>query len=112
MRPFELIQFIHTPLFDESMAAVPMTDEELRSLQNDLQANPEAGNLVRGTGGARKIRVGVERRGKSAGARVIYYYAGRDRTIYLILAFSKKDAATLSQAGKTVIRALIQELSS
>jgi hypothetical protein len=104
-----LLTFVHTRLFDRMLASVPMSDEELQGVQAVLQANPHAGDLVKGTGGARKIRVGVKGRGKSGGARVLYYYAATDATIYLIAAYGKSRTSNLSAAGRAIIRTIIKE---
>ncbi len=48
--------------------------EELYALQDELIASPEKGTLEKGTGGAQKIRMKGEYRGKSGNARIIYYY--------------------------------------
>src|ERR1700712_906178 len=103
-----LIHFIHTPLFDESAESVPLTDADLRAVQNTLRADPETGDLIRGAGGARKLRAAVKGFGKRGGARVIYYYAGRDGTIYLLLAYSKDESDSLTAAGKVALRTLIK----
>ena len=50
-----------------------LSDESYRSLQQVLVANPEAGNLIRQSGGLRKIRWSGEGRGKRGGVRIIYY---------------------------------------
>jgi hypothetical protein len=104
-----LLHFIHTPEFEES-AAETLGDEELRAAQIDLQANPEAGRLIAGTGGARKLRVATGRRGKSGGARVIYYYKARRQTVYLLLAYSKSEADTLSAAGQKLLREILRAI--
>ena len=49
--------FIMTPVFDNSWAAMGLDDADLVDLQNTLLVDPEAGDVIPGTGGARKIRV-------------------------------------------------------
>ena len=49
------------------------TDEDLRSLQNFLLAAPDAGDVIRGGSGLRKLRWSAQGRGKRGGARVIFY---------------------------------------
>ncbi len=51
------------------------TDKEIRILQNELISKPDKGDLIKGTGGSRKIRMAVGNKGKSGGARVIYFLA-------------------------------------
>lgn len=50
------------------------SDEDLRALQNFLVVAPDAGDLVRGGAGLRKLRWSAQGRGKRGGARVIYYW--------------------------------------
>lgn len=69
---------------------------EYRQLQSRLTAKPQAGALIKGGGGIRKIRVAVGSRGKSGGARVIYYWAVRRAVIVLLYAYPKNMAADLT----------------
>ena len=104
-----LLHSIHTPEFEAS-AAETLDDGELRAAQLNLQENPEAGRLIAGTGGARKLRVATGRRGKSGGARVIYYYKSRAHTVYLLLAYSKSEADNLSAVGKKLLREILRAI--
>ena len=52
-----------------------LSDDEYRRLQNHLIAHPDAGAVIRATGGVRKVRWGAGGKGKSGGVRVIYYWA-------------------------------------
>lgn len=54
------------------MAEMGLGDSELARLQSLLLMDPEAGDVIQGTGGARKVRIPLEGRGKSGGGRVIY----------------------------------------
>ena len=69
-----MMQIIETSAFTRRVAGL-LTDDEYRALQSALVVNPEAGAVIVGTGGARKVRWAREGRGKSGGVRVIYYYA-------------------------------------
>ena len=55
-----------------------------------VSANPLCGVVVPGTGGVRKVRVGVEGRGKRGGARVIYLFGGDDVPVFLLALFAKR----------------------
>jgi DNA-binding transcriptional regulator YiaG len=67
------------------------SDDELLSLQLELVENPMKGKLVQKTGGARKIRMAVRGRGKSGGARVIYYFQDRNDVIWMLTAYLKSE---------------------
>jgi len=64
------LHFIHTKDFDLSIADIAMTDEDLRAVQETLQADPEAGDPIPKTGGVRKVRAALKRKAKGkVGAR-------------------------------------------
>jgi hypothetical protein len=85
-------------------------------LKQELARNPEKGDLLRGTGGFRKVRMRLPGRGKSGGARVIYYYLSADGVVYLVSIYAKnvQESLTAKQTKKlkefsAVIEAKIQE---
>src|ERR1051326_4335175 len=63
-------------------------------------ANPEAGDIIPGTGGLRKLRWGLEGTGKRGGARVVYYYHNEHLPLFLLSAYAKSRKANLSQAER------------
>lgn len=65
---------------------------------------------IAGTGGMRKLRVPVPGRGKRGGARVIYYYRNTRGRVYLITAYLKNVADTISDEGKKVLKQLAKQL--
>lgn len=104
------LEFIETDLFQETAAEIPVTDDELRRLQETLIDDPKSGAQVAGAGGVRKIRVGVKGKGKRGGARVIYYHVQARQVIYLLVAYDKGGADNLSVAGKKLMRQRTKEL--
>jgi hypothetical protein len=80
-------------------------DDEYRELQNYLMEHPEAGVIIKGGGGIRKLRWAREGTGKSGGARIIYYWAKPLSQIYMLTAYAKNekenmDAVTLARIAK------------
>jgi len=73
-------------------------------------ANPEAGNVIRGSGGIRKLRWGREGRGKRGGMRVIYYYASALSHIYFLTLYRKSEVSDLSRSQIKVLRNLIKQI--
>lgn len=63
---------IETPIFTKQLLS-NLSDEEYRLFQATLLERPDVGKVIPGGGGLRKVRWGLEGRGKSGGARVIYY---------------------------------------
>jgi mRNA-degrading endonuclease RelE of RelBE toxin-antitoxin system len=76
-----------TPVFQRYAAEV-WSDAEREQFVNFIAANPESGDLIRGSGGCRKVRWSTSGKGKSGGARVIYFSAD-DATIWLLIVYKK-----------------------
>ena len=77
-----------------------LTNAEHTALVNYLAAHPTAGDIMQGTGGIRKIRWAVTGRGKSGGARVVYYYHNQVMPLFLLTAFGKGTKANLTKAER------------
>lgn len=89
------MELIETSTFTKQITAL-LTDEEYGEFQLRLAANPQLGARIKGGGGIRKVRVAVGSRGKSGGARVIYYWAVRRDLILLLFAYPKNVTANLT----------------
>lgn len=100
-------EFIITKEFDRSWNELGLTDTDLRELQVFLCRNPDAGDIIEGTAGVRKLRWALDGRGKSGGARVIYLDVVFSEHIYLITAFSKNEKANLSKQERNVMKAFV-----
>jgi mRNA-degrading endonuclease RelE of RelBE toxin-antitoxin system len=86
-----------------------LDSESYRLLQLRLASEPSAGDLIKRTGGLRKIRWQGSGRGKRGGVRVIYYWATKDGVILMLLMYSKKDKDDLTAEQKKVLGALVKE---
>jgi hypothetical protein len=99
------IEFIHLPSYRRSAEAL-IDDEEQRTLEERLVHDPEAGPVMPGTGGVRKLRVAMPGRGRRGSARVIYYYRRSAQRIYLIVAYAKGRKDDLTPAECATMRRL------
>jgi len=79
-------------------------------LESELCANPKVGAVLRGTGGARKMRCSFLHRGKSGSARVIYVDFEVSRRIYLVNVFSKSEKDNLTTEECNELRAVVETL--
>jgi len=89
--------FIELPMFIRC-ANTLFSDDDIAELQGMLLENPAAGALITGGRGLRKLRVPLPGRGKSGGARVIYYHWVSGAQCYLVYAYAKNVAANLTKA--------------
>jgi hypothetical protein len=101
--------FIETSLFTKLLPEY-LNDEEYRSLQSYLLQKPDAGAVVRGTGGVRKVRWAPSSQGKSGGIRAIYYWKKSDHEIWMLTLYSKSERATIpSHTLKQIAEAIEHE---
>lgn len=102
--------FIILPEFDKNWKSMGLSDEDLRRLENLILQSPEAGALMQGTGGLRKLRFALDNRGKSGSARVCYVDFIIQETVFLITAYPKNEKENLSKAERNTIHKLIEAL--
>ena len=102
------MELIETSTFTKQISIL-LSDEEYGEFQFRLAANPQIGPLIKGGGGIRKIRVAVGSRGKSGGARVIYYWVvGRD-VILLLFAYPKNVVEDLTPKQVSQLARVVKE---
>jgi mRNA-degrading endonuclease RelE of RelBE toxin-antitoxin system len=90
----EMLTFVETKLFT-SLVGRYLSDEEYAGLQLSIAANPEAGEIVRGSGGVRKLRWGGSGRGKRGGIRVIYYLRRARGEVWMLTVYAKNEADSI-----------------
>lgn len=103
------LTFIESRGFTEKLHAL-VDDDAYRIFQRELEKNPEKGDLIKGAGGVRKVRIRVPGRGKSGGARVIYLYLENHALIYFLLIYTKKEQADLSSEEKKAVSSVVEEI--
>ena len=89
-----------------------LDDDNYAALQAFLAANPDAGDIVRGTGGIRKLRWRSKGRGKRGGSRVIYYRFVAEDHIYLLTLYGKGAKDDLTPAERTAWRRVVEEIEN
>ena len=88
------------------------TPAERATAELEIALSPGAWSVIPGTGGARKARAARGGRGKSGGARIIYYVVTRSGVLYLLDVYAKSAKEDLSDAEKGQIRKLIAALEA
>ena len=87
----DAVTFVETKLFTQLVQEY-LSDDEYAVLQQSLIVNPEAGDVIPGSGGVRKLRWGVAGRGKRGGLRVIYFLRLRNEEIWMLTLYEKNVA--------------------
>lgn len=95
---------IETHSFVNGAAEVGLDEEDRRRIILHLSQHPTAGDLIKGTGGARKLRFAFRGRGKSGGVRVITYFASDDIPVFLLDVFDKTEKINLTPAERNALK--------
>ena len=100
------MELIETPTFTRQVTE-QLGDEEYRRLQFQLLQRPDAGAMIPGSGGLRKLRWRMPGRGKRGGARIIYYWKVARGRLYLLFLYPKNVRSDLTRAQLRALRKLI-----
>lgn len=103
-------EFIFTKPFLASWKAMGLDTASLKILEEILLENPHIGDVIQGTGGARKMRIQLDGRGKSGGGRVIYLDVFEKEKLYLLFAYPKNVQEDLTEEQKKAIKSLIDAI--
>lgn len=101
-----MYSFIETKLFSRLVNRY-LTDEEYSKLQTALIRNPEAGDLIPGSGDVRKLRWRATGRGKRGGIRVIYYARVRQGQVWMLTIYAKN---VMENISANVLRQIKEEI--
>lgn len=101
--------FVELPAFARYRADY-LDDEGFRGLQVAMMKNPQAGDVIEGTGGLRKLRHGDPRRGKGkrGGLRVIYYWWDGGLQFWLFTLYDKDEMDDLSPDEKKALKIMLK----
>ena len=98
---------ISTPEFLSQAKKHGLSQDEINAIVEYLATDPLAGEVMVGTGGARKLRHAGKGRGKSGGYRTIHYYGGDDIPVFLLTVYGKGAAANLTKAERNALAKIL-----
>jgi hypothetical protein len=101
------LTIVETAIFAKRRPDI-LDDEEYRLLQLTIARDPAIGTLIPGTGGIRKARWQLEGRGKSGGARVIYYWAVSREVVLMLHLYAKNERADLTKDQLRLLAATVK----
>ncbi|WP_085676247.1 MULTISPECIES: toxin [unclassified Pseudomonas] len=101
--------FVELPPFERYRAEL-LSEEQFRCLQQILLSCPHAGDVIRGTGGLRKMRFSdpLRHKGKRGGIRVIYYYWLSGMQFWLFTLYGKDMQDDLTDQQRKTLRTLLE----
>lgn len=102
------MEFIETKLFSKKLPTL-LVDEDYRELQAFMLEKPEAGDIIKGSGGVRKLRWKGEGRGKRGGLRVIYYLEVAESCFLMLTIYAKNDLEDLTQNEIKLLKRIVEE---
>jgi len=87
-----------------------LPDAERLAIVSWIAANPAAGDVIEGTGGARKVRFAGKGRGKSGGYRVITFFTWTDIPVFLLNMFAKNEKTDLTPKERRVLKTVLADM--
>jgi len=106
---YYLITVAETESFRRKVGQL-FSENEKDELIAYLSMHPNAGILIKGAGGIRKLRWSRSGRGKSGGVRAIYYFHSQEMPLYLLTLFGKKEKANITMKEKNILSKMVREL--
>ena len=100
-----------TPTFLRQDRACGVDEGNIDDIVNVVALDPIAGDIIAGTGGARKVRHTFHNQGKSGGICTIHYFAGEGVPIFLLSAYARGTKANLTKAERNELAALLPMLA-
>lgn len=101
---------IETEAYLRAARDTGMSADEMTAAVDLVAADPEAGDVMQGTGGVRKARLAGRGKGKSGGYRIVWYFGGGDIPVFLLTVFGKGEKANLTQGERNALRQLTATL--
>jgi hypothetical protein len=101
------MEIIETPVFTKAIVEL-LPDDDYSKLQHFLVCKPDAGALISGSGGLRKLRWSLPGRGKRGGIRTIYYWDHAE-AIYMLLCYQKNEQENLTPKQLATLRRYVKE---
>jgi hypothetical protein len=105
------VKIVRTSRYEKDMKRLGASAADIAKLEGEIVLNPQAGDVIPGLGGLRKLRFGLGGRGKRGGGRAIYFLMVTDEVAIMVFAYSKAAQEDLTADQRKAALALIKELT-
>jgi hypothetical protein len=105
------MEIVRTTPYLRTLKKLGASKSDIEEMETAVLADPEAGDVIPGTGGIRKVRFAMAGRGKRGGGRAIYFVWWAEDVVFMLAAYAKADQSDLSEAQKKALTALAKELT-
>lgn len=102
-----MLTVVKSPIF-QKLWPLYWEEDERAEFAAFIAANPDAGVVIRGSGGVRKVRWARDGSGKSGGVRVVYLTRNLAGEVYLLTLYAKSKSASISLATLKEIRRVLE----
>lgn len=106
------MQIVRTRTFEKSLRKLGASETDIAALEEEIAANPQAGDVIPGLGGARKVRFAMKGKGKRGGGRAIYLVIVLKDVAYLLLAYGKSEKEDLTSDERRMLAGVIEDLQN
>lgn len=104
------MKFVRTSRYAKDLRRIRASDIQADAIEREIAENPEAGDVIPGLRGLRKLRFRLGNRGKRGGGRAIYYLVLAEDTVILLTAYAKNEQTDLTPAQRKAILAVMEAL--
>jgi len=101
---------VETAGFLGDARSLGLSEAERLGIVTWIAANPTVGDVIEGTGGARKVRFAGKGKGKSGGYRVITFFTGTEVPVFLLNIFAKNEKIDLKPKERRVLKTVLAEI--
>ncbi len=101
---------VETPTYLAALKKAGLGEADRNAVLDEFMSKPSAGDLIKGSGGVRKVRIGKEATGKSGGYRALTYFMDASSPVFLLYLIDKRDADNISDAQTNQLRKIAKAI--
>ena len=105
------MQIVRTGLYLRQMKRLGASSTDMGRLEAEIAVNPQAGDVIPGLRGLRKIRFALGNKGKRGGGRAVYFLMVSDDVAVMIFAYAKSAQEDLTMEQRKAALALLKEMT-